>query len=387
MDRRHLVEPFLKMAGLERPEQSRARDVVPGREPEARKARGKLRAKLQQGCPAPKLAGVMTQSRREGLKSSQFAVPAKKALKLGVEGEIQGHAKGKYPIPDLSHARNALTRVSQFGTSGERAAVRKKVYSKYPQLREGFEERHGESPMSKRNLQKTKVAEFINKLAGTVVMRQLTPAQKAYMDRLTGNTQGQSISRNRSNRQLDYHLNKAPNAPGLTTELHAPGAGIATAEDIATKARARQHYDQTLQRLGKTTNTGTGYAAPAPAAPAQASTVAGTPRSIAAQGGQGTVASTPRALARNRPAPARAATQVTRAATPLTMGTANTQVAKVTSPAAFARTKIGPAPHLPRPGRVVPLRPKLKGGLLRGVGKKLKGGLLHDAGKLLKRAV
>jgi hypothetical protein len=91
-------------------------------------------------------------AQREGLKAKQFAIPQRKAKKIGVAGEIQGESKGKYPIPDLKRARNALARVSQHGTPAEREAVRKKVYAKYPQLREGFEERHGESPTSKENV-------------------------------------------------------------------------------------------------------------------------------------------------------------------------------------------------------------------------------------------
>jgi hypothetical protein len=102
-----------------------------------------------------KFAAKMTQERREDLSSKSFAVPASKAKKLGVSGEIKGEAKGKYPIPDEKHARNALARVSQHGTPGEREAVRKKVYAKYPQLRESFEESHGgESPTSKENVKK-----------------------------------------------------------------------------------------------------------------------------------------------------------------------------------------------------------------------------------------
>jgi hypothetical protein len=81
-------------------------------------------------------------------------VPESKAKKIGVGGEIKGEAKGKYPIPDLKHARNALARVSQHGAPAEREAVRKKVYAKYPGLREGFEERHGESPTAKENIKK-----------------------------------------------------------------------------------------------------------------------------------------------------------------------------------------------------------------------------------------
>jgi len=40
----------------------------------------------------------------------------------------------KYPIEDKSHARNALSRVSQFGSSAQKAAVRSKVHAKYPDI-------------------------------------------------------------------------------------------------------------------------------------------------------------------------------------------------------------------------------------------------------------
>lgn len=39
-----------------------------------------------------------------------------------------------YPINDMSHARNALARVSQFGTSELKAKVRAKVHRKYPEI-------------------------------------------------------------------------------------------------------------------------------------------------------------------------------------------------------------------------------------------------------------
>ena len=38
----------------------------------------------------------------------------------------------RYPIEDASHARNALARVSQHGTSEEKARVRAAVHRKYP---------------------------------------------------------------------------------------------------------------------------------------------------------------------------------------------------------------------------------------------------------------
>lgn len=61
----------------------------------------------------------LTSKKRNSLSSSSFAVPGKRA----------------YPIHDISHARNALARVSQHGSSSEKAQVRGKVYSKYPSLK------------------------------------------------------------------------------------------------------------------------------------------------------------------------------------------------------------------------------------------------------------
>lgn len=37
-----------------------------------------------------------------------------------------------YPIEDASHARNALARVSQFGSPALKAKVRAKVHAKFP---------------------------------------------------------------------------------------------------------------------------------------------------------------------------------------------------------------------------------------------------------------
>lgn len=41
---------------------------------------------------------------------------------------------GHYPIEDKAHARNALARVSQFGTPEEKAKVRLAVHRKYPEI-------------------------------------------------------------------------------------------------------------------------------------------------------------------------------------------------------------------------------------------------------------
>ncbi len=57
----------------------------------------------------------LTEATRKKIPSKDFAIKG-----------------GHYPIEDASHARNALARVSQFGSSKEKAEVREKVAKKYP---------------------------------------------------------------------------------------------------------------------------------------------------------------------------------------------------------------------------------------------------------------
>lgn len=64
------------------------------------------------------LMARLTSEKRKNLRKSEFAIP----------GELS------YPIPDKSHARNALARVSQFGSPSEKAEVRAKVHAKYPEI-------------------------------------------------------------------------------------------------------------------------------------------------------------------------------------------------------------------------------------------------------------
>lgn len=56
---------------------------------------------------------------RKALSSKDFALPKQK----------------KYRIDDIAHARNALSRVAQFGTSAEKIAVRDAVLRRYPSLK------------------------------------------------------------------------------------------------------------------------------------------------------------------------------------------------------------------------------------------------------------
>lgn len=59
--------------------------------------------------------GVLTTKKRNSLPGSTFALPGR-----------------RYPINDPNHARNALARVSQHGSSEEKAEVRSAVHTKYP---------------------------------------------------------------------------------------------------------------------------------------------------------------------------------------------------------------------------------------------------------------
>jgi len=73
---------------------------------------------------------VLSSKKRQSLPSKSFALPGKG------EGP-KGKGAGSYPIPDESHARNALARVSQHGTPSEKATVRAKVAAKYPGISVG----------------------------------------------------------------------------------------------------------------------------------------------------------------------------------------------------------------------------------------------------------
>lgn len=59
----------------------------------------------------------LTTSARKHLKASSFAGPDR-----------------SYPIEDAAHARNALSRVAQHGSSAVKAEVRAKVHRRYPSI-------------------------------------------------------------------------------------------------------------------------------------------------------------------------------------------------------------------------------------------------------------
>lgn len=73
------------------------------------------------------VGGHLSAKQRESMPASDFALPGKGR-------GPKGAGAGSYPIPDESHARSALSRVAQHGSSVEKAQVRKKVHSKYPDI-------------------------------------------------------------------------------------------------------------------------------------------------------------------------------------------------------------------------------------------------------------
>lgn len=79
------------------------------------------------------MAKFKSQSQRNKLPSSDFALPGRG------EGP-KGKGAGSYPIPDASHARNALARVSQHGSPEEQAEVRRKVHEKFPGIGESHKD-------------------------------------------------------------------------------------------------------------------------------------------------------------------------------------------------------------------------------------------------------
>jgi len=69
---------------------------------------------------------VLSTKKRNRMRDSSFALPQQR----------------KYPINDLSHARNALSRVSTFGTPSEKKKVKRAVYRKYPGLKKRKQQRN-----------------------------------------------------------------------------------------------------------------------------------------------------------------------------------------------------------------------------------------------------
>jgi hypothetical protein len=72
--------------------------------------------------------------KRQSLPSSDFALPGRG------EGS-SGKGSGSYPIPDESHARNALARAAQHASPEEQAQIKRKVHAKFPGIEIGGEKK------------------------------------------------------------------------------------------------------------------------------------------------------------------------------------------------------------------------------------------------------
>ena len=66
---------------------------------------------------------VLNTKQRKRLSKKSFAIPSKRP------------GAGSYPIPDKAHGRNALARVSQFGSPAEKKRVRAAVHRKFPGIK------------------------------------------------------------------------------------------------------------------------------------------------------------------------------------------------------------------------------------------------------------
>ena len=53
---------------------------------------------------------------------------------FALKGTGKYGGKGSYPIPNASHARDALSRVAANGTPTQKAEVRAKVHAKFPSI-------------------------------------------------------------------------------------------------------------------------------------------------------------------------------------------------------------------------------------------------------------
>jgi hypothetical protein len=80
----------------------------------------------------------LTTKKRKSIPKKSFAEPKER----------------KYPIEDKAHARNALARVSQFGSAEEKKKVRSAVKKKYPGI--GTESKSAKSKSAKSTSVKSK---------------------------------------------------------------------------------------------------------------------------------------------------------------------------------------------------------------------------------------
>ena len=78
-----------------------------------------------------KIAKTLTTNGRRNLNSSAFAVPKNVAEKEEPNQQPAKGVKGKYPMPDRSHAISAVGYVRRFGTAAEKELVYRKAAKEF----------------------------------------------------------------------------------------------------------------------------------------------------------------------------------------------------------------------------------------------------------------
>lgn len=91
------------------------------RQADMRQTRGIVAKSDKPAVQSVRQLAELTYRARKKLPASAYAIPSKRA----------------YPIHDEAHARNALARVSQFGTPAEKTQVRAAVARRYPNINVG----------------------------------------------------------------------------------------------------------------------------------------------------------------------------------------------------------------------------------------------------------
>lgn len=141
-----------------------------------------------------KMAKVLTTKARKHIAEDNFALPGR-----------------RYPIHDESHARNALARVAQHGSSDEQAKVKAAVYHKYP----GLKERHEEAQ------EKVATGELLAEMALNTVTAPLATTDKA---KESSKARAEALAKiigdakkARKSNLVQYLLN--PHVPGPLSEL------------------------------------------------------------------------------------------------------------------------------------------------------------------------
>ena len=84
----------------------------------------------------------LTYEERQDLPPEEFAISSQR----------------KYPIPDETHARNALARVSQHGTPEEKAQVCRAVARDFPEIHESHCRMHGSAREGRMGMLRAKMS-------------------------------------------------------------------------------------------------------------------------------------------------------------------------------------------------------------------------------------